>query len=222
MSELFCQLDASGLFELQAEIFYAGIVQAELLRVERRRVSGPLPVLLCKNILFEFCDPHADGEAWRLLSWPHWLLKLIYTDVKVVFGKFVRGRVEHDGRGLDLPAPPCHFLSVRSGVSVADDRFFSKTPDLLPAFRLSSDDGCDVHRALGFPACDLTRVEGMRAAGYYEQVLERLNQLANSPTQSGSSSVASELRRQLKRKSLPSPGCEFGRRPPQAEDSGLL
>jgi len=133
----------SSLEDAEKIIFASSLALTELLRARRATAGsrGVRPPLLCENALFVF--PNIADESWKcLLDWPHWVLKFRYTEVGILFGKFVKGGIEQarDGR-RQLPSPPCSFISVRESVRARDPQFFTRGAWLLPALEASHDSG---------------------------------------------------------------------------------
>lgn len=91
-----------------------------------------------------------DGP--ELLSWPHWLLKLLYLEVEIMVGKFWRGEVSHDKLGRVVPIPPVDFLSIRTAVKPKDVRFFAGQVELLPGLSAGIDDGRSCFEKIGLDA----------------------------------------------------------------------
>lgn len=157
---------------LEAEIFYLGVVHTEAFRRARHCLGARERVLLCDNLVFV---PAADCAPWdgrRLLSWPHWALKCLYTGAGVMFGKFWASEASEARSGLPVPPPPCDFLSIRSAVKMRDPRFFTKAASLERELLAASDHGQNVHAS--FTRVDPAdfSVELLRESGYYGTVRE--------------------------------------------------
>ena len=128
---------------LEASIFYLGFLHTEIMRDARFKDPSRVAVLSCDNLIFRFqSEETVDGRA--LFAWPHWLLKIHYTEVGVLFGKFWLGEQEESKAGVPIPPPPYHILSVRSAIIKRDPKFFQKAPGLLGDLLESDDDGRDV------------------------------------------------------------------------------
>ena len=122
-------------------LFYVGLIHTEILRADRLRIGEKKGSLLAsENMIFdgEFIN-QIEGE--HVFRWPHWLLKVLYTDMGLLFGKFWKGERVKSRDGREVPAPPVHLLSVRSAVKPVDSRFFEITPELLESHASSFDDG---------------------------------------------------------------------------------
>src|SRR5687767_8373983 len=86
------QLEGEDEEALSETVFYLGIIHTELLRVARREAADPFErELVCENVLV---TPPSTLQDSNILSWPHWLLKLLYTRFRIMFGKFRPGVVE--------------------------------------------------------------------------------------------------------------------------------
>lgn len=130
---------------LQQKLFYTGLLHTELLRQERVQQKTKLKAaLLCENVVFHLGTNGESIDGRELFDWPHWCLKILYTEVGILFGKFWQGEEDFTRDGRSIPKPPCHILSIRSAVKAVDHRFFQKAPDLHPEFEQSRDDGRNV------------------------------------------------------------------------------
>ena len=130
-------IEGSHINELQEKLFCYGIAHTELLRI-LRKLNTKHPYLYCENIIFDvLSDSVIDGK--ELFSWPHWCLKVLYTNAGVLFGKFWSGEKDVSRDGSDLPIPPIHFLSIRSAIKSKDFQFFNKAQQLLPELQMAED-----------------------------------------------------------------------------------
>ncbi|MEK9195524.1 MAG: hypothetical protein AAB975_04050 [Patescibacteria group bacterium] len=126
---------------LEEDIFYIGILHTELLRKERRvQKTRRAHDLFSENILFRL-PKNAELAGPELFAWPHWLLKLLYTKVSIMFGKFWEGEQDTSRDGRQIPIPPNNFLSIRSAIKPIDIRFFTKAPQLTDEHIYSCDSG---------------------------------------------------------------------------------
>lgn len=124
-------------------IFYLGLFHTELVRRVRSGVAPQHRILVCDNLYFRFAgEDEVDGG--KIFAWPHWLLKLRYTQVGVLFGKFWKGEEADSRKGVAVPPPPYHMLSVRSAVKPRDPAFFTKAPELLDTLTAAEDNGQEV------------------------------------------------------------------------------
>jgi hypothetical protein len=126
---------------LEEAIFYTGVLHTELLRKERRvQKTRKSHDLFSENILFHLPE-NAEVVGPELFAWPHWLLKLLYTKVSIMFGKFWEGEQDASRDGREIPVPPNNFLSIRSAIKPIDVRFFMKAPQLTDEYVHSCDSG---------------------------------------------------------------------------------
>lgn len=108
-------------------LFLLGVVHAELLLA--RRQSGREAHSASENVIVR--TSLVGTEMMEVLGLPHNLLKVVYAESGLVFGKFASGFSEKSSMdGRDLPAPPVDFLAIRSLVDRKDSRFFEPTPGL--------------------------------------------------------------------------------------------
>jgi len=177
---------------LQEDIFYAGVLHTELLRKERARQSTiRAKTLICENLVFYLENHTGNAYGAELFAWPHWFLKLLYTEVGVLFGKFWQGERDYTRDGRSIPIPPQHLLSIRSAVKPVDSRFFLKAPELTMEYHLSSDNGQNVlsqimnsrtreiiNRVQEFPLQDVSQevfqslMQEMKNVSFYADVVE--------------------------------------------------
>lgn len=170
---------SGGYDQVEASIFYLGLIHTEMLRRTRQAVSPREAVLACENLIFRFeGEEEVDGKA--LFAWPHWVLKTEYTSVGVLFGKFWLGEIDTARSGRPIPPPPYHLLSIRSAVKKRDPQFFRKAPELLDDLLESNDDGRDILRFGALPIAQetpdwshdtvLAAYHSLLASGMYEEV----------------------------------------------------
>ena len=130
---------ANSMEKAQSELFYVGLIHAEILRETRRGATSSSQLLACENVIIIHDDSGFEGE--ELFSWPHWLLKKEYTGMGVMFGKFWRGETANSRAGNPIPPSPHHMLSIRSAVKPKDPGFFIKAPELLSILAAAVDEG---------------------------------------------------------------------------------
>jgi hypothetical protein len=170
------------LHECQAELFYLGVQETELFRIARRETAlSNKSGLLCYNLLL-IPPPIVDTQGKELFGWPHYLLKLLYTDQAILFGKFWKGEKDQSLSGAQLPIPPIHLLSIRSRISKTDRRFFEKSPELLEAHIDGEDTGDNVHEQFGLKADDCKNIERLRNINYYNTLLAYGKQILTTST----------------------------------------
>lgn len=142
------ELDICDIGQVQELMFYIGLLHTEILRRVRFDVSAQHRPLACENVFFRFEGEDAvDGAA--LFGWPHWLLKIRYTQVGVMFGKFWKGEEAVSRDSVPIPPPPYHMLSLRSTVKRCDPAFFARAPELLESLIAAEDSGQRVFDDVG-------------------------------------------------------------------------
>lgn len=131
--------------QVEAAIFYLGLIHTEILRKRRFEADKPkMAALACENLVFRFeSEDEVDGR--QLFMMPHWLLKKTYTSVGVMFGKFWKYEEDVTREGArPIPKPPYHLLSVRNSILSKDPGFFQKVPELSGELLNSHDHGLSV------------------------------------------------------------------------------
>ncbi|MFC7442598.1 hypothetical protein [Laceyella putida] len=167
------RLDGESIFDLQEGMFYVGIVEIERFRRFRKgNIHSQKGILACENVIFELSAKFDDVDGKELFGWPHYLLKVLYTQVGIMLGKFWIKERDVSRDGLPIPEPPCHFLSIRSAVKSRDPFFFTEAPFLMSTLLESKDNGKNVHEFLLQNGCDISSIESMRNHHYYQQVKE--------------------------------------------------
>ncbi|MGH8929331.1 MAG: hypothetical protein ACRDZO_01515 [Egibacteraceae bacterium] len=155
---------------VEEEIFSLGVIHTEAFRLKRRGNGAGERVLLCDNLVLAPAHPDTGWHGQELLAWPHWVLKCLYTRVGVMFGKFWAGEVAAARNGLEIPSPPCDFLSIRSAVKAKDPRFFTKAEDLVDDLVTANDTGQNVHKPFTtLDPADFT-LESLHQIRYYDIV----------------------------------------------------
>ena len=132
-------------------------------RSARFQLSIPDQKLLCYNLTFEFTESSVAKQSETVLAWVHWLLKLVYCSVNVMFGKFWLSQKFIAHNGQLIPPPPMDFLSIRSGIKAIDPhKFFTFNPELKSLALLGTDDQSDpLATILGEGALEPTNAEQM-------------------------------------------------------------
>jgi hypothetical protein len=133
--------EAPQLSDLQREIFAAAIEHMELLRDQRRSLSSAEAFLLCDNLAVQWIGVHDATAHRRVLAWPHWMLKTIYTPLGYMIGKFALHAHGADRHGMKVPPVPLSFLSLRVAVQRKDPQFLHETPHLAEQLAAAHDHG---------------------------------------------------------------------------------
>ncbi len=133
--------EAPQLPDLQREIFAAAIEHMELLRDQRRSRPSAEGVLLCDNLAVRWIGVQDATAHRRVLAWPHWMLKTIYTPLGYMVGKFALHAHGADRRGIRVPPVPLSFLSLRVAVQRKDPQFLHETPHLAEQLAAAHDHG---------------------------------------------------------------------------------
>lgn len=163
------KLDGRNLDELQEAIFYIGVVEIERFRYHRSHLLKT-KTLYCENVILNLSSHWSKLNGEALFGWPHYLLKLLYTQVGIMLGKFWIGEQLVSRRGKSVPNPPCHFLSIRSAIKRRDAAFLHKTEFLSPVMLASDDHGQNVHTLMP-EGCQPDLIESMKRHQYYRRVL---------------------------------------------------
>jgi hypothetical protein len=117
----------------EADFFCASLRAIELFRSHRRGLSKADAQLLCYNIILPTNSVSSGATAESILTWSHWLLKLLFSRCNVMFGKFWVGQALIGRNGHRIPSPPVNFLSIRTGVVSKDKKlFFSHNTEVRP------------------------------------------------------------------------------------------
>lgn len=134
------ELGSVDVEEVQELMFCLGFLHTEILRRKRWEVPVQHRPLVCENIFFRFkTEDSVNGS--ELFGWPHWLLKVRYTQAGVMYGKFWKGEEALSRDSVPIPLPPYHMLSIRGSVKKHDPAFFKKAPELLDTLIAADDNG---------------------------------------------------------------------------------
>jgi serine/threonine protein kinase len=144
----------------QARLFLLGLVHTEWLRYKRKAAKSPDALLICENLILDV-PRSIVGPA--LFGWPHFILKALYTECGLLFGKFWVGEIAETDDGRHVPIPPLHIFSIRSAVKKRDHRFFERVmTGMRPEFDKAVDLGISpLTRAEWIPAETAARVIGL-------------------------------------------------------------
>jgi hypothetical protein len=136
INNIFFDISEKDRLLIENGIFWESVRVTEKFRKVRQDLDTPNKILLNFNLIFLF-----ESEILNILDWPHYLLKVLYTEVGIVFGKFQKGK-----SGDNFPLPQFQFthLSIRSAVKKKDERFFNKAPYLLEHMLLNEDKGQNI------------------------------------------------------------------------------
>ncbi|WP_052807272.1 hypothetical protein [Risungbinella massiliensis] len=189
---LFCteyHLKSDRIENIKKEIFYYGVEHAERLRQFRHQEPDILKKLVaCENIVFYLPNAFKKVDGSDLLMWSHFMIKLLYTSVGIMVGKFWINEKQNARNGEMIPEPPCHFLSIRSAIKTKDPYFFKRADYLLPDLMESKDNMENVHILL--PKEKELTYKNMEELDYYNIVYKWADE--------------ERVRRKNEKKSLPS------------------
>lgn len=96
-------LDGQGLEDFQESLFYVGVLEIERFRKNRSKYNLNKRLLYCENVIINLPSKfkHIDGS--ELFAWPHYLLKLLYTQVGIMLGKFWVNEKLISKKGISIP-----------------------------------------------------------------------------------------------------------------------
>lgn len=136
------KIENFNLEEIQKFIFYTGFVHTCIFRNNRiQETIHKRKLLYSENIVYSL-KKEIDGE--KAFAFPHWFLKILFTEKSILFGKFWKGESIKTREGINITIPPVHFLSIRSAIKPTDKRFFTLTPELTQYYLNSEDDNNSV------------------------------------------------------------------------------
>jgi hypothetical protein len=134
--------------DVAAGLFYISVVHTERLRQRRLALwqSGQAAsaALICDNLAVvgsEALDWRADKD---IVDWPHYLLKSLYSEVGLMFGKFWTSEQGTSLDGRPIPTTPATFLSIRSAIRLRDPALLRKQTDFADLIRHAAEDRQDV------------------------------------------------------------------------------
>lgn len=159
------ELTATGRGDIRAGLLYTGIVITERLRRRRAmlRRDGHVAAsqMICDNIVVLGTDNAPGQSAKNVVDWPHYLLKSIYSETALMFGKFWTNEegLSRDERAI--PIVPITFLSIRAAIRPRDPKLLRRQTVFAAMIQEASDVGQDVlHERVGIPGATAT-VDGL-------------------------------------------------------------
>lgn len=165
---------------LGACVFYQVVRHTEWLRHQRRAASHPRAALLCDNVIITL-DANLIVDWKKVLAWPHFAAKLLYSDLGLMFGKFWIGEESVSRVGRPIPSPTVSFISIRSAFPTPDALLLSRrTPEFIPRIQNGIDDGRSVLGEFGIDA-GIPDLCTLIAANLYERVLEQARAFLSRP-----------------------------------------
>jgi hypothetical protein len=150
------ELTEIGRGDPAAGLFYVGVVHAERLRQRRMtfwRADQPAPAaLICDNLTLVDSETLSWRSAKDIVDWPHYLLKWLYSEVGLMFGKFWTNEEGRSLKDRPIPTTPVTFLSIRSAVRLRDPALLKEQTEFADLIRDAEDDGQDMlARRIGVP-----------------------------------------------------------------------
>lgn len=163
------QSHPEDVYSIQREIFYICLKVTEEIRIKRRALGGRKGFLLCENIIFDLQQVPKSPD--NIFGWPHWLLKCLYSNFGLMFGKFWIGEKDTSRDGKPIPEPTFNFISIRSAVKSRDPYFLDATPGVLDRLINSIDSEENVHATLGFRDFQIRSLAEMMESEYYDYLV---------------------------------------------------
>lgn len=165
----------------RARLFLLGLIHTEWMRHKRLTAQTPEQRLLtCENLIVDV-GPDVDGPS--LFGWPHFILKALYTESALLFGKFWIGEKDFSCDGRPVPVPPLHLLSIRSAIKKKDHRFFQRVMEgMLPEFERGHDcDGSPLRNIDWLPSTTTDQILALAASNpSQDDVIALVNELINA------------------------------------------
>lgn len=144
------ELEDLGGGRADAGLLLLGIAHTEWVRERRFHLAQAGRTndarLICDNLVVEDSGALEWREAKNLVDWPHYILKRMYSDVGLMFGKFWTCEEEDSIDGRPIPSPPLTFLSIRPSVKVRDPKLLKDQTDIAAIIEEANDDRRDVLR----------------------------------------------------------------------------
>lgn len=120
-------------------LFFVLLGHVEVFRNQRRQLSRRSSCLLCDNVIVNTGSELTSETTKALLGWPHWLLKCLYSERNIMFGKFWRGESLVTVHDISI-LPPIHtFVSIRTAIMDRDLVFIEDQPEISARLTSGSD-----------------------------------------------------------------------------------
>ncbi len=173
----------STITKCQELILYNALLYTEYLRSFRTLNRNFKGLYFCVNLCFETPPLLLTSDASKVLDWPHWILKCLYSKVGIMFGKFWINETLTGKNGFEVPSPPINFLSIRSAIKPRDPYFLSNTNFILEEMLSSNDTGENLHLEFGISNFDQLSIYDLTSIDYYATLKlwanEKLENLKN-------------------------------------------
>lgn len=160
------QLNDKDFKKIEESIFWISLQATEEYRNVRRKLTNQKKVLYNINLIFIY----EEGIQGNVLDWPHYILKLLYSKVGVVFGKFHYGASRTDTNGILMPSPPFTHLSIRNAIKSKDTIFFNKVPHLVNDILISQDNCENVLEPFGLSASEIHQLSNGDRNELYQKI----------------------------------------------------
>lgn len=162
--------------KLAKHIFYKSLILTEKFRRERRNLSEKDMIFYTENIIFDV-ENSADRQWEKIISWPHYMLKELFSSEQIMFGKFWKGEETVSKiTNKMLPVPDITFISIRTAVKSRDPRLLSKTKEFAKIIKESN-----LEQKVEYPPYILKNdklldFEELCESGYYESIKSKLTE----------------------------------------------
>lgn len=131
--------------KISEELFYEAVLLTERFRSQRSELSKKVKPFFTYNLIFD-SDDKVNHNWEKIVSWPHYMLKIIYTKEQIMFGKFWNGeKTKSKFNDSIIPSPTLNFLSIRTAIKNRDPMLIEITPEILNDLKFSEMTNNNVH-----------------------------------------------------------------------------
>lgn len=135
-------------------------------------------VLYCVNPIFDI-DSDKSINLEKIIAWPHYMLKELYSSERIMFGKFWIGEeTMSEIYDVMLPIPDINFISIRTAVTDRDPVLLAN-PEL--ADKIINSTIIDKNMNMDFFEKDIpTDIDILMKSGYYEYLKNKFTKILRS------------------------------------------
>lgn len=151
----------------QEELVLNSIILIEKLRLSRMKSTPKIGLLTCYNLCF-VVNGVLQNEIEEIINWPHWILKCLYTEIGLMFGKFWIDEKLIGKLGDNISSPPINFLSIRSAIKPKDPYFLDDNKLIMKKMLQSYDKMQNVHKQFNIDFNESTKIDELRNIHYYQ------------------------------------------------------
>ena len=162
--------------EYSKKIFYECLIETERFRIKRRTLDMKDCPYYSLNIVFD--SKFEKNYKWEeMMSWPHYMLKYLYSKEQIMFGKFWKGeKTKSRITNKIIPESNINFISIRTAIKERDPKLLFESIEIKKiiesSYMSTRDVNFDYFKKSIF---DMNKQE-LYDSGYYEYLKKYLTE----------------------------------------------